>query len=86
MTNIQLQTVQYVVVYEDPKYSKYIELVDNWMCTSQIVQSTDFASFSFLGIAIIVIIGTILIHTNLCLETIIENLPLKVEQKRMTLD
>jgi len=70
---IQLQVAQYVTGPDNPAYHKYITPPARnatWMCTNQIVQRNDYASFSVLSLAIIFIVGGLLIITNLSLSTI----------------
>jgi hypothetical protein len=72
-TNIQIRATQYVTGLGREKYRKYITAPkedEQWMCTSQIVRSSDYASFSVLGSGIILFGGAFLILLNLSLSTI----------------
>lgn len=74
MTLIQRQIVEYITGPFDPQYNKYItppSKTDRWMCTNQIVQRDDYASFSVLGIAIILSFGGLIILANLMLDNIV---------------
>ena len=64
---IQIQTVEFVAGPSNPAYYQYIEAApedQQWMCTNQIVQRQDYASFSVLGLSIIVGVGGLIILLN----------------------
>lgn len=72
LTNIQIETTQYVAGFQNPAYNKY-QVQPNtgdteWMCRNQIVQSDDFASFNIFGLVIVFVIGALVIVINLGLD------------------
>ena len=64
LTALQLWTVQYVTGYGRADFNKYVTPpppADKWMCSNQIVQRSDFSSFSVLGLAtILAVCGSII--------------------------
>ena len=74
LTALQLSTVQYVTGYGSPAFDKYVtppHQRDRWMCTNQIVRRDDFASFSVLGLAIILGICGLIILLSETLSRIV---------------
>lgn len=75
--NMQLEIAQYVMGYGNPDYVKYIQPPssdETWMCTNQIVQRNDYASFSILGLVIIFTFGALFIIIDMSLTTLIKRL------------
>lgn len=67
LTIKQAYTMEYVTGLPDRRFNEYIVPPPKdaeWMCHNQIVQRRDYASFSVLGICIIVILGGFLIVLN----------------------
>ena len=70
-------TTQYVTGFEDDKYNKYVTPPteeDQWMCSNQIVQRKDYASFAVVCILTIFIVGGTLIATNLWIDRLVRML------------
>ena len=85
LTALQLFTVQYVTGYERPDFNKFItppSPKDEWMCTNQIVQRNDFASFSVLGLAMIFLGCSLIILLSESLSKVLPRIPSKSERKR----
>lgn len=73
LTNIQLQVVQYVTGAQDPAHNHYFQPPapgSEWMCDNQITQRSDHASFSVLGLAIILVLGGFIMIANAVLSTL----------------
>lgn len=69
---IQMDVVEYVTHYAIPAFNHWKTprpAGSEWMCNSQIVQRNDYASFSVLGLAIILCFGGFLMAVNLILST-----------------
>lgn len=74
ITAIQLQTVNYVLGDGRPSHNKYMKKVEGdgeWMCHNQMVQRDDFTSFSYLGIVLILLLGSLFIIIDVYIETLI---------------
>jgi hypothetical protein len=75
--SILLTTIQVSVTDSltgvDPRLNHYLQPMAaeySWMCTNQIVQSAQYASFSVLGLAIILVVRGFLVVTNSILSTV----------------
>ncbi len=72
LSNIQYEMAEYVTGLRNPAHNDFLVQVDTgdteWMCTNQIVQSNDYASFNICGLVVILVIGTSLITINLSLD------------------
>jgi hypothetical protein len=74
LTQIQRNVIDYVVGPDNPRYQKYITQPSanaTWMCNNQIVQRSGYTSFSILGMAIIIILGGLIILTNLAIDSVL---------------
>ena len=68
MGTIQIQIVEFVTGPSNTAYYQYIEPPsddEKWMCTNQIVQRQDYASFNVLGLSIIIGVGGLIIVLNM---------------------
>jgi len=71
--SVQLGVVKYVNGLSNPAYNHWVtpaSAEEAWMCKAQIVQRDDYASFSILGLAIILCFGLLMILINLTLSTV----------------
>ena len=74
LTQIQRNVVDYIVGPDNTRYRKYITQPPanaTWMCHNQIVQRSGYASFSILGVAIILVVGGLIIITNLMVDIVL---------------
>ena len=70
LTYVQLQ---YATGTETAAYNRYLQPPtpsERWMCGNQIVQRSDHASFSVLGLAIILVVGGLIMLVNSFLSTL----------------
>jgi hypothetical protein len=75
LIHTSLRSLSYVTGPQNSIYNKYIAKApsaDQWMCGNQIIQSTDHASFSVLGLCIILICGALIIFIDLTLESLLD--------------
>lgn len=73
LTSIQLGVVEYVTGLDNPSYNHWLtppSREEEWMCTNQIVQRNDYASFSVLGLAFILCSGGLAMLVNVSLSTV----------------
>ena len=71
LSAIQLYNTQFVTGWQGNAYDKYVTPPpekDKWMCHNQIIERKDYASFSVLGLCVILIIGMVIICINACLH------------------
>lgn len=75
MANIQQWAIEYVTGPRNRAYDKYIvqpdAIVSNDLCSNQRQRSDDAMSFNVLGIIIILVVGCVIIITNMSLPTIV---------------
>lgn len=73
LTALQLFTVQYVTGYGRPDFNKFVTppiKANEWMCSNQIVQRNDFASFSVLGLATILVCCSLIIVLSMSISRV----------------
>lgn len=73
LTAIQMQLTDFVTGPSNPAYFQYLKKPnedDEWMCTSQIVQRSGYATFSVLGIAVVIGFGGLVMLINVALPSI----------------
>ena len=67
LTALQLLIIQDVTGYSNPDFNRYVtthSARDEWMCDNQVVHRSDFASFSVLGLCIILVVGSFIIFLS----------------------
>ncbi len=75
LITMQSYTTQYVTGWQDQDINRFITLpprADVWMCDSQVIQRRDYASFSVLGIAIILACGGSVVLLNLSITWLVD--------------
>lgn len=73
LTMVQLRVTEYVTGFDNPQFNKYMvepKKEDRWMCTSQMAQRRDYASFSVLGLGIILGTGLVIMILNFFLNAL----------------
>ncbi|CAK1364338.1 unnamed protein product [Cercospora beticola] len=71
----QLLARRFATGYRNQQYNEFIvapEPESEWMCRAQMTRSSDHSSFSVLGLAIILILGSLIIIANLTLASIVD--------------
>jgi hypothetical protein len=74
LTGIQRYIIDHIVGPSNPRYQRYVvppPANQTWMCENQIVQRSGYSSFSIFGMAIILIVGGLIIVTNLTIDSIL---------------
>lgn len=83
LTALQLLIIQNVAGYGKAEFNKHVTPLterDMWMCSNQIVQRSDYSSFSVVGLAVILTLGSLLILLNVGLNRILPLLQRKSER------
>lgn len=73
LTMVQIRVTQYVTGFDNPQFNHFMvppTAEEKWMCTNQIAQRKDYASFSVLGLAIIICTVLAIMLLNLFLHDI----------------
>lgn len=71
---IQSYTTEFVTGWQDKWMNQFVTPPNQsnmWMCNSQIIQRKDYASFSVLGIGIILAVGCCFVLLNMCITWIV---------------
>jgi hypothetical protein len=72
---VQVMIVRYATGPDDIEDVQFIDPPDSdaeaWMCANQKIGRTDYTSFSVLGIAVILAVGSAIIYVNLGLESLV---------------
>jgi hypothetical protein len=75
MAMVQVMIVRYATGPDDIEDVQFIDPPDSdaeaWMCANQKIGRTDYTSFSVLGIAVILAVGSAIIYVNLGLESLV---------------
>ena len=86
LTALQLWSIQFVTGFGRQSFNAYITPplpADEWMCRNQVVQRGDFASFSVLGLATIIVVCGLIIVLSEGLSRILPRIATKsVAQRR----
>ncbi|CAK4034500.1 Hypothetical predicted protein [Lecanosticta acicola] len=70
LTMVQIRVSDYVGGFDNPQFNRYIVAPtpdEQWMCSNQVAQRDDYASFSVLGLVIIFCLGHAIMILNLLL-------------------
>ncbi|KAM3419937.1 hypothetical protein BST61_g3257 [Cercospora zeina] len=74
----EIAAKEFVTGYGNDDYDQYVSPTtaeDSWMCQAQVTMSTAYLSFSVLGLGFIVVLGALIVLTNLFIESIMLQLP-----------
>ena len=91
LTALQMSMVQFVTGYNPTSFNKWVTAptqADQWMCHNQIVQRSDYASFSVLGLILILVIGSLIIALSLGLSSVLPRIRFikSAHKRRMDLE